>query len=132
MTLREFLNRRIYRAAICSAIAVVVAWALTIRAPKGSPDRELTELRQAAGALGAVGWNLDQIARVAHQTGRGRCIVVIKTRQSFRASVPRWCTACTEIVPHRRLAAPLVTIRSLTCSILDEPPHGPHPLKRAR
>jgi hypothetical protein len=38
MTLCKFLNRRIYRAAICSAIAVVVAWALTIRAPKGSPE----------------------------------------------------------------------------------------------
>ena len=34
------------------------------------PDRELTELRYAAGALGAVGRNLNQIARVAHQTGR--------------------------------------------------------------
>ena len=34
------------------------------------PDRELAELRHAAGALGAVGRNLNQIARVAHQTGR--------------------------------------------------------------
>ncbi len=34
------------------------------------PDRELAELRQAAGVLGAVGRNLNQIARVAHQTGR--------------------------------------------------------------
>jgi hypothetical protein len=34
------------------------------------PDRELAELRSAAGALGAVGRNLNQIARVAHQTGR--------------------------------------------------------------
>ena len=34
------------------------------------PDRELTELRNAVGALGAVGRNLNQIARVAHQTGR--------------------------------------------------------------
>jgi hypothetical protein len=34
------------------------------------PDRELIELRRAAGALGAVGRNLNQIARVAHQTGR--------------------------------------------------------------
>jgi uncharacterized protein with PIN domain len=38
MTLREFLKRRICRAAICSAIAVVVVWAFTIRAPKGSPE----------------------------------------------------------------------------------------------
>jgi hypothetical protein len=34
------------------------------------PDRELTELRNAVGALGAVGRNLNQIVRVAHQTGR--------------------------------------------------------------
>ena len=34
------------------------------------PDRELAELRHAAGALGAVGRNLNQIARVAHRTGR--------------------------------------------------------------
>jgi hypothetical protein len=34
------------------------------------PDRELAELRNAAGALGAVGRNLNQIAHVAHQTGR--------------------------------------------------------------
>jgi len=34
------------------------------------PDRELAELRNALGALGAVGRNLNQIARVAHQTGR--------------------------------------------------------------
>ena len=34
------------------------------------PDRELVELRHVAGALGAVGRNLNQITRVAHQTGR--------------------------------------------------------------
>lgn len=34
------------------------------------PDRELAELRNAVGALGAVGRNLNQIARVAHQSGR--------------------------------------------------------------
>ncbi len=34
------------------------------------PDRELAQLRNAVGALGAVGRNLNQIARVAHQTGR--------------------------------------------------------------
>jgi hypothetical protein len=41
MTLREFLNRRIRRAALCSAIAVLMAWAFTIRAPKGSPENYL-------------------------------------------------------------------------------------------
>ena len=34
------------------------------------PDRELAELRNAVGALGAVGRNLNQIACIAHQTGR--------------------------------------------------------------
>ena len=34
------------------------------------PDRELTELRHATGALGVVGRNLNQIARIAQQTGR--------------------------------------------------------------
>ena len=34
------------------------------------PDRELAELRNAVGALGAVGRNLNQISRVAHRTGR--------------------------------------------------------------
>ena len=41
MTLREFLNRRIYRAGICSATAVVVIRAFTIRAAKGSPENYL-------------------------------------------------------------------------------------------
>jgi hypothetical protein len=41
MTLREFLNRRILRAVVSSAIAVVVVWAFTIRAPKGSPENYL-------------------------------------------------------------------------------------------
>jgi hypothetical protein len=41
MTLREFLNRRIRRAAVCSAIALVVVWAFTIRAPRGSPENYL-------------------------------------------------------------------------------------------
>jgi hypothetical protein len=34
------------------------------------PDRELAELRNAVAALSAVGRNLNQIARLAHQTGR--------------------------------------------------------------
>ena len=41
MTLRELLNRSIYRGVICSAIGVVVVWALTIRAPKGSLENYL-------------------------------------------------------------------------------------------
>jgi hypothetical protein len=34
------------------------------------PDRELAELRNAVGVLGAVGRNLNQIARIAQQSGR--------------------------------------------------------------
>ena len=41
MTLRELLNRRIYRAALCSALAVGVVWAFALRAPKGSPENYL-------------------------------------------------------------------------------------------
>ena len=44
--------------------------ALTCAESPPLPDRELAELRHAVGALGAVGRNLNQIARVAHQTGR--------------------------------------------------------------
>ena len=43
MTLREFLNRRGRRAAVCSAIPVIVVWAFAIRAPKGSPENYLME-----------------------------------------------------------------------------------------
>jgi len=41
MTLREFLNRRIFRAVVSSAIAVVLVWAFTHRAPTGSPENDL-------------------------------------------------------------------------------------------
>jgi hypothetical protein len=34
------------------------------------PERELTELRRSVGALGVIGRNLNQIARVANQTGK--------------------------------------------------------------
>lgn len=34
------------------------------------PDRELFELKRAVAELGAIGRNLNQIARVANQTGR--------------------------------------------------------------
>jgi hypothetical protein len=49
------------------------------------PDRELTELRNAAGALGAVGRNLNQIARVAHQTGRVEGITTADLRAMLAA-----------------------------------------------
>jgi len=49
------------------------------------PDSELTELRNAAGALGAVGRNLNQIARVAHQTGRVEGITTADLRAMLAA-----------------------------------------------
>jgi hypothetical protein len=50
------------------------------------PDRELAELRQAAGVLGAVGRNLNQIARVAHQTGRVEGLTTADLRGMLAAS----------------------------------------------
>jgi hypothetical protein len=49
------------------------------------PDRELAELRNAVGALGAVGRNLNQIARVAHQTGRVEGLTTGDLRAMLRA-----------------------------------------------
>jgi hypothetical protein len=57
---------------------VVCRWRPTCRCWFGAhlhgvpplPDRELAELRGSVAALGAVGRNLNVIARVAHQTGR--------------------------------------------------------------
>lgn len=34
------------------------------------PDRELLELKRSVAELGAIGRNLNQIARIAHQSGR--------------------------------------------------------------
>jgi hypothetical protein len=49
------------------------------------PDRELAELRNAVGALGAVGRNLNQIARVAHQTGRVEGLATADLRATLAA-----------------------------------------------
>jgi hypothetical protein len=49
------------------------------------PDRELAELRNAVGALGAVGRNLNQIARVAHQTGRVEGLTTAELRAMLAA-----------------------------------------------
>ena len=49
------------------------------------PDRELAELRNAVGALGAVGRNLNQIARIAHQTGRVEGLTTGDLRAMLRA-----------------------------------------------
>jgi hypothetical protein len=41
-----------------------------LRALAPLPDRELAELKRAVGELGMIGRNLNQIARVANQTGK--------------------------------------------------------------
>ena len=59
------------------------------------PDRELAELRQAVGAPGAVGRNLNQMARVAHQTGRveglttGDLRAILQAFEALRAHFKR-------------------------------------------
>jgi hypothetical protein len=55
---------------LASATYVSMLVRTHLRGVSPLPDRELAELRNAVGALGAVGRNLNQIARVAHQTGR--------------------------------------------------------------
>jgi hypothetical protein len=41
-----------------------------LRAVARLPERELAELKRSIAELGAIGRNLNQLARVAHQTGR--------------------------------------------------------------
>jgi hypothetical protein len=41
-----------------------------LRAVAPMPDREMAELKRAVAELGAIGRNLNQIARAAYQTGR--------------------------------------------------------------
>lgn len=64
------LRERAARRELASATYVAMLVRNHLRLAPPLPDRELAELRRAAGALGAVGRNLNQIARVAHQTGR--------------------------------------------------------------
>jgi hypothetical protein len=53
-----------------SATYVSILIRAHLRAVPPLPDRELAELKRSVGALGMVGRNLNQLARVAHQTGR--------------------------------------------------------------
>jgi hypothetical protein len=64
------LRARAARRGLASATYVSMLVRAHLRGVSPLPDRELAELRHATGALGAVGRNLNQIARVAHQTGR--------------------------------------------------------------
>ncbi len=64
------LRQRAAGRGLASATYVSMLLRTHLRGMPPLPDRELAELRHAAGALGAVGRNLNQIARVAHRTGR--------------------------------------------------------------
>lgn len=55
-----------------------------LRAVAPIPDRELAELKRSVAALGMIGRNLNQIARVANQTGRVNGPSVGDLRQLLR------------------------------------------------
>ena len=56
-----------------------------LRAVTPLPDREYEELRRAVGAVSALGRNLNQIARVANETGRVSGLAVADLRVMLRA-----------------------------------------------
>lgn len=64
------LRERAAGRGLASATYVSMLVRAHLRGISPLPDRELAELRHAAGTLGAVGRNLNQNARVAHRTGR--------------------------------------------------------------
>ncbi len=64
------LRERAAGRGLASATYVSMLVRTHLRGVSPLPDRELAEFRHALGALGAVGRNLNQITRVAHQTGR--------------------------------------------------------------
>jgi hypothetical protein len=63
------LRERAAGRGIPSATYVSMLLRAHLRALAPLPDRELTELKRAIGELGMIGRNLNQIARVANQTG---------------------------------------------------------------
>jgi len=78
------LRERAAGRGLASATYVSMLVRTHLRGMPPLPDRELAELRHAAGALGAVGRNLNQIAHVAHRTE-------IRIRQSlFRRDLSAW------------------------------------------
>ena len=64
------LRERAANRGLSSATYVSMLVRTHLRGVPPLPDRELAELRSSVAALGAVGRNLNVIARVAHQTGR--------------------------------------------------------------
>jgi len=79
------LRARAARRGLASATYVSMLIRAHLRGVSPLPDRELAELRSAAGALGAVGRNLNQIARVAHQTGRVEGLTTADVRAMLAA-----------------------------------------------
>ena len=79
------LRARAARRGLASATYVSMLVRTHLRGVSPLPDRELAELRNAAGALGAVGRNLNQIARVAHQTGRVEGLATADLRATLAA-----------------------------------------------
>ena len=79
------LRKRAAGRGLASATYVSMLVRTHLRGMPPLPDRELAELRQAAGALGAVGRNLNQIARVAHQTGRVEGLTTVNLRAMLAA-----------------------------------------------
>jgi hypothetical protein len=79
------LRERAAARGLASATYVSMLARAHLRNVRPLPDRELAELRRAAGALGAVGRNLNQIARVAHHTGRVEGLTTGDLRAMLRA-----------------------------------------------
>jgi hypothetical protein len=79
------LRERAAGRGLASATYVSMLVRIHLRNVPPLPDRELAELRNAAGALSAVGRNLNQIARVAHQTGRIEGLTIADLRAILAA-----------------------------------------------
>jgi hypothetical protein len=79
------LRKRAAGRGLASATYVSMLVRTHLRGMPPLPDRELAELRHAAGALGAVGRNLNQIARVAHRTGRVEGVTTADLRAMLAA-----------------------------------------------
>lgn len=64
------LRERAMARAIAPATYVSMVLRAHLRGVTPLPDRELNDLRRAVGELGMIGRNLNQIARIANQSGK--------------------------------------------------------------
>ena len=64
------LRERAMGRGMATATYASIVLRVHLRAAPPLPDRELGELRRSVAELGAIGRNLNQIARVANQSGR--------------------------------------------------------------